>query len=190
MPARLTSSRGLRVSILATLALAVAFGVAIRQALSPPSSPLRSCAATRRASGATGEPMRGARRYSPLDQINASNFEQAAGRLAVERRRVRPGRVLPDDAALRQRPAVHGRNHSADRRRLDPDTGETLWMWRLTKASGGRRPRGSSQDEGPHTGPTASRNASSSSRPATTWRRSTRRRASPIRSSARTASSI
>ena len=130
-------------------------------------------------------------RYSPLDQINASNFDSLAGRVAVERRRVRRRRVLPHDAALRERTAVHRRHHAPHRRpRSIPDNGETLWMWRLDEghplaegAAPVRRPRPRLLDR------RRRRSASSSSRPATTWRRSTRRPACPIRSSARTASS-
>jgi hypothetical protein len=52
-------------------------------------------------------------RYSALDQINASNFRVARGRVAVERQPVRRGRVLSHDATVRERPPVHGRDHPA-----------------------------------------------------------------------------
>ena len=71
-------------------------------------------------------------RYSALDQINASNFNSLQVAWQWNAGAVRGGRVLPDDAALRERPPVH-RGDDAPRSRLaiDPATGETLWMWRL-----------------------------------------------------------
>ena len=89
-------------------------------------------------------------RYSPLDQINASQLRLAEGRLAVERRRLRQRRVLPHDAALRERPALHRRDDaprspSAHRsRRTARRSGCGGW----TKASAGRRRRASSPDAG------------------------------------------
>ena len=56
-------------------------------------------------------------RYSPLDQINASNFGKLKVAWQWNAERVRPGRVLPDDAALCQRPTVHGRHDAPDCRR-------------------------------------------------------------------------
>ena len=52
-------------------------------------------------------------RYSPLDQINALELQLPPGRMALERGRRRPRRVLPDDAALCERPAVHGGDHAS-----------------------------------------------------------------------------
>ena len=97
-------------------------------------------------------------RYSPLDQINAATSTRS-GRVAVECRRVRQRRVLPHDAALRERPALHRRHDAPRAVAIDPETGETLWMWALERASAGRKRRASSPDAASRTGPTAQRRA-------------------------------
>ena len=95
-------------------------------------------------------------RYSPLDQINASNFSKLQDRVAVERRRVRRGRVLPDDAALRERPACsRSRRRGASPRRSIRRTARRSGRGGSTKASAGRRRRGSSPAAAWRTGPTA-----------------------------------
>ena len=129
-------------------------------------------------------------RYSPLDQINASNFNSLQGRVAVERRRVRPDeyyRTTPLYAngrlftvATTAQGVRHRSGHGQDALEVEARRGHPL----AEGAAPVRRPRPRLLDRRPRT------SASSSSRPAITWRRSTRRPASPIRSSARTASSI
>ena len=58
-------------------------------------------------------------RYSPLDQIDATNFSKARGGLDLARRQLRPSRrlPLPVNAALRGRPALHRRRRAPHGRR-------------------------------------------------------------------------
>ena len=95
-------------------------------------------------------------RYSPLDQINASNFSklQVAWRwnAAVDG----DDEVLPDDAALRERPDVHRGDDATLRLRDRPGDGHddvVVEDWR--KAFASRRRRASSPAAGSPTGPTA-----------------------------------
>ena len=118
-------------------------------------------------------------------------LRQAEGRLAVERRRLRPGRVLPHDAALRQRPAVHRRHDAPDcRGHRSRDRRDALDVADERRHPLAESPAPVRRARPLGTGPTARTSASSSPPPAITSHRSMRRRASPIRSSARTASSI
>ena len=115
MPARLTSSRGLGVAILATLVLAVAFGVPWRPVDALQSSPLvrGNAPGEWRYWGADAW----STRYSPLDQINASNFEKLQVAWQWNAGPFGQDEYLPDDAALRQWQAVYRRNHSTHSRR-------------------------------------------------------------------------
>ena len=80
----------------------------------------------------------------------------AAGGVAVERRHVRPGRVLSHHAAVRERPAVHRGDHAARRRwRSIRRPARRCGCTGSTKASAGRRRRGSSPAAARRTGPTA-----------------------------------
>ena len=56
-------------------------------------------------------------RYSPLDQINASNFNALKVQWRWNASVDGEDEYLPDDAALCRRPAVHGRDNAALRLR-------------------------------------------------------------------------
>ena len=151
----------------------------------------RSSAATPRANGATGAPTPGARATRRSTRSTRSNFNSLQVAWQWNARCVRRRRVLPHDAALRERPAVHRRDDAPqrvrDRSRDRQDAVEVGARRRHPLAEGAapvRRTRPRVLDR------RRERARRSSSRPAITWRRSTRRPASPIRSSARTASSI
>jgi quinoprotein glucose dehydrogenase len=131
MPARLTSSRGFRVAILATLVLAVAFGVPWTPADALQSSPLvrGNAPGEWRYWGADAW----STRYSPLDQINASNFDslQVAWQWKA-------GELGPDEYYRTTPLYANGRLFTvATTRRIaaaiDPETGQTLWTWRLNE---------------------------------------------------------
>ena len=59
-------------------------------------------------------------RYSPLDQINASNFGKLKVAWQWNASAFGQDEYLPDDAALCQRPTVHGRHDAPDCRRDRP----------------------------------------------------------------------
>ena len=73
-------------------------------------------------------------RYSPLDQINADELRQAEDGLAVERQRL-ARRVLPHHPALRQRTPFTVATTRRVAAAIDPENGETLWMWRMDEDS-------------------------------------------------------
>ena len=130
-------------------------------------------------------------RYSPLDQINASNFGSLKIAWQWNAGALRRGRVLPHDAALRERPPVHRRDDAPrSPSAIDPENGETLWMWRMDEGIRWQKaPRQFAGRGLAYWTDGTQRARHRRRRPATTWRRSTRRPACPIRSSARTASS-
>ena len=133
----------------------------------------------------------GSTRYSPLDQINRDNVKNLQVAWTLEVRQLR----RPGSPARRRRSWSNGvlyftvgprRNVVA----VNPGTGETLWTWRPDEgervrpgaAQGAPRRRLLDRRHGRH--------ASSPSRRASSWSRSTRRPACRFASSARTASSI
>ena len=129
-------------------------------------------------------------KYSPLDQINRDNVKN----LRIAWRWKAENFGPPAEANLEATPLMVGgvlyttAGTSRAVVAIDGATGETLWMYRLDEGErGDMAPR--SVIEASSTGPTARGARSSSSRRGIAWCRSTRRPASPIRSSARTASS-
>ena len=108
-------------------------------------------------------------RYAPLDQINARNFNklEMAWRFKTENLGPRPEYQFEVDAA-------DGRTASSTRRperaapssRSTPQPANCCGCTASTKARAAQRRRASSPDAACRTGPTAARNASSTSRPA------------------------
>ncbi len=130
-------------------------------------------------------------RYSPLDQINAANF----GTLKIAWQW--NAGAFGQDEYYRTTPLyANGRLFTvATTRRIaaaiDPENGETLWMWRMDEGIRWQKAPRQFAGRGPRLLDRRHERARHRRRrPAITWRRSTRRRACPIRSSARTASSI
>ena len=72
-------------------------------------------------------------RFSPLDQINATNFEKLRGRVDLPRRQLR-SRAVPEltlDAQLYQRHALHGRRSAPHRRRHGSRRpARSIWTYR------------------------------------------------------------
>ena len=88
-------------------------------------------------------------RYSPLDQINASNFNRLGG-VAVQDRQPRSSARIqsPDDAADGKGRAVRDGGTRRSVIALNPGTGELLWKYASMKASAASRRRDSSPAAG------------------------------------------
>lgn len=129
MPARLIHTRGCRLAVLATLVFAVAFTVPRRPVSAVQAPPLvrGNAPGEWRYWGADAW----STRYSPLDQIDASNFDKLqvawqwnAGAFGKDEYY----RTTPLYAGGRLFTVATTRRIAAA---IDPDNGETLWMWRL-----------------------------------------------------------
>ena len=127
-----------------------------------------------------------ARKYSPLDQINAANFSklEVAWRFKTDSLGPRPEYKLEGTPLDGQRRALHDRRHAAlGRRARRQDRRADLGAQPARRQARRRLRRASCRAAACRTGPTAAATiASSTSRPATAWSRSTRR---PARRSAR-----
>ena len=121
-------------------------------------------------------------RYAPLDQINATNFNklEVAWRFKTDILGPRPEFNFQSTPLM-----VNGVLYStAGTRRavvaLDAATGEMLWMHSEHEGKRGEAAPRQLRAAASPTGPTAERSASSTSRRAISWSRSTRRPASPV----------
>ena len=98
---------------------------------SPWSSPCRPCAATCPASGATGAPTPGARatrrstRSTPATSTSSRSRGRGTPAPSAPTSTTAPRRSTRTAASSRWPPRV------ASTMAIDPETGETLWMWRL-----------------------------------------------------------
>ena len=132
-------------------------------------------------------------RYSPLDQINATNFSklEVAWRFKTDNLGTAARVQARRHAARDQRHALRDRRHAAlGRRARRQDRRAAVGAQRCAKASAPPSRRASCRAAASPTGPTAAATtASSTSRPAIAWSRSTRKTGAPIPASARTASS-
>ena len=131
-------------------------------------------------------------RYSPLDQINGSNFNQleVAWRFKTDNLGTRPEFKL-EGTPLMVKGVIYA---TGGTRRsvvaLDAKTGELIWVHAEKKARAPSTRRASSRAAASPTGPTARvTTASSTSPPAIAWSRSTPRPACRSPASAPTASS-
>src|SRR5262245_4489379 len=132
MADRMTATRWVGLTVFAGLALAsvtMVPGSRVR-AVEPPSAPRGNPPGEWRYWGADAW----STRYSPLDQINAANFNSL--KIAW---RWNAGNTFGDDEYFRSTPLyANGRLFTvATTRRIaaaiDPENGQTLWMWRLNE---------------------------------------------------------
>ena len=113
MADRMNATRWVGLTVFAGLALASVLTVpgSHLSAVEPPTAPRGNKPGEWRYWGADAW----STRYSPLDQINASNFNSLQVAWQWNAGAFGERRVLPHDAALRERPAVHRRDDAPHR---------------------------------------------------------------------------